>query len=139
MKKVLIGLLAVVTFSSCGSQLTPPAPNQVVLSERTKVLGSAPKNLTVQAFSDATQYVPELLWATSELEVISFVGSSSYARSLQPGDVISAPPNQVAAEGFLRKVLSVADYDSEVHVQTEEAELDEAIEVADTDQAMNLG
>jgi hypothetical protein len=138
MKKIFIGLLALVTFSSCGGQLTPPAPNQVVLSERTKVLGTAPKNLTVQAFSDATQYVPELLWATSELEVISFVGSSSYARSLRPGDVISAPPNQVAAEGFLRKVLSVADYGSEVHVQTEEAELDEAIEVADTDQAMNL-
>ncbi len=138
MKKVLIGLIALVTLASCGTQPIPQTQSGVVLNERTKVLGAAPTGLSTQAFTDATQYVPELLWATAELETISFVGSSAYARGLQPGDIVSAPPNQVTPEGFLRKVISVQDYGSEVHISTEEAELDEAIEVADTDQAMNL-
>jgi hypothetical protein len=138
MKKVFIGLVALISLASCGAQPIPQAQNGVVLFKHTKVLGSAPTALSTQAFRDATQNIPELLWATPELETISFVGSSDYARGLQPGDIVSAPPNQVAPEGFLRKVISVADYGSEIHINTEEAELDEAIEVADTDQAMNL-
>lgn len=138
MKKVLIGLVALISLASCGTQAIPRTDSDVILFKHTKVLGSSPNELGLQAFSDATQNVPELLWATPELETISFVGSSAYARGLQPGDIVSAPPNQVAPEGFLRKIISVQDYGSEIHVNTEEAELDEAIEVADTEQASDL-
>jgi hypothetical protein len=149
MKKLLVGFTLALALAACGAQtpvvesqpisVSQPSNDTVVLYKHTKTLGSAPKSgFGAQAFSSVAQNLPELIAANSDLSVIVFAGSSAYARGLQPGDVISAPPNQVVADGFLRKVLAVRDLGYQVELDTEEAELDEAIQEADTEQEMDL-
>ncbi len=145
MKKVWIGLVAAVAMTACGTQL--PAPQEVtgsdssrvVLSKRTKTLGTMPRGgLSAQAFRSVEQNITDLKDAAADFSSVTFYGSSAYARGLQPGDILSAPPNQVTPNGFLLKVLSVTDLGTDIVVGTEEADLDEAIEVADSEQEAAL-
>jgi hypothetical protein len=146
MNKWFFGITLVLALASCGTQvpqLQQPAGNDaVVVKKTTKVLGTTPRPginaATGQRYADEPQQINELEGASPDLSVITFDGGSAYAQGLQPGDVIAAPPNQVASEGFLRRVSSVQDYGSEVQVYTEESDLDEAIDYADTDQGVDL-
>jgi hypothetical protein len=141
MRKVLIGLALAAAVTACGTQIerapvtSAPNPGEVILSTRTKTLGSGPASgLSAQAFHSVAQNIADLKAVSDDFTLVTFFGSSAYARGLQPGDIISAPPNQVTLDGFLLKVLSVSDLGSEIQVSTEETDLDEAIEVADSEQ-----
>jgi hypothetical protein len=149
MKKILVGFTLAFVLAACGAttpvveQPTPStAPTSstaisstVVLSKRTKTLGAGPTTgLSANAFRSVSQNIAELKFVSDDFRLVTFYGSSAYARGLQIGDIISAPPNQVTPDGFLLKVLAVNDYGSEIQVSTEETDLDEAIEVADSEQ-----
>jgi hypothetical protein len=141
MKKVWIGITLVLALTACGTQL--PSNQQqsqgVVLRAHTKVLGKTPAaGIDSRAFSDATQNIADISGASPDLSTISFYPGSAYAAGLQPGDVISAPPNQVASFGFLRQVTDVQDLGSEIRVYTQETDLDTAIEYANVDQSVEL-
>jgi hypothetical protein len=145
MRKVLIGLAFAAALTACGSQInqTPvasaPNPGEVILSKRTRTLGAGPtSDLSAQAFRSVAQNIGDLKAVSDDFTLVTFFGSSAYARSLQPGDIISAPPNQVTPDGFLLKVLAVRDLGSEIQISTEETDLDEAIEVADSEQEAPL-
>ena len=140
MKQFWVGITLVLALAACGTQ-APTAqqpPNTVILRSNTKVLGITPKTgLSAQRLSEP-QEIQEIEGASPDLSTITFDGSSAFAQGLQPGDVLAAPPNQIASEGFLRKVSSVQDLGSEVLVYTEETDLDEAIDYAETDQSVDL-
>jgi hypothetical protein len=145
MQRILIGLALVAALSACntqfeqGSVASVPHPGEVILSARTKTLGTGPtSNLSAQAFQSVAQNINDLKAVSDDFTLVTFFGSSTYARGLQPGDIISAPPNQVTPDGFLLKVLAVRDLGSEIQVSTEETDLDEAIEVADSEQEASL-
>jgi hypothetical protein len=141
MKKVWIGIALALALTACGTQL-PPNQQQsqgVVLRAHTKVLGKTPAaGVDTRIFSDATQNIADIIGASPDLSTISFDAGSAYAAGLQPGDVISAPPNQVASYGFLRQVTEVQDLGSEIRVYSQETDLDTAIEYADVDQSVEL-
>ena len=140
MKQFWVGITLVLALASCGTQVpnAQQPPNTVILRSNTKVLGVTPKTgLSMQRLSEP-QEIPELEGASPDLSTITFDGSSAFAQGLQPGDVLAAPPNQVASEGFLRKVSSVQNQGSDVLVYTEETDLDEAIDYAETDQSVDL-
>jgi hypothetical protein len=144
MKKLLAGFTLAFALAACGAQtpvveqtpvIAQPNSSAVVLSKHTKALGSAPTtNLGAQAFRSVEQNIADLKAVSEDFGLVTFHGNSAYARGLQVGDIISAPPNQVTPDGFLLKVLSVRDLGSEIQVSTEESDLDEAIEVADSEQ-----
>jgi hypothetical protein len=138
MKKIWIGLTLVLALSACGTQLdSPPAPGEVVLNSRTKVLGTAPTPGT--RIGGVIQNISELIAASPDLSTITFSPGSAYARGLVAGDLITAPPNQVTTEGFLRKVTFMYDAGaSGIVVYTEETDLDEAILYADSEQETPL-
>jgi hypothetical protein len=144
-KRAIVGLTLVLALASCGTQIpnAQQAPGTVVLSKQTKVLGTTPRpginSVTGQRYADEPQQINELEGASPDLSVMTFDGGSSFAQSLQPGDIIAAPPNQVASEGFLRRVSSVQNTGSDVQVYSEESDLDEAVEYAETDQGVDLG
>ena len=142
MKEVFVGLTLVLALAACGTQ-APPAlsqqPGAVVIKSHTKVLGTAPApGVAPQRRQETPQDIPELISASPDLSTITFSGNSQYANDLQPGDVIAAPPNQVSRDGFLRKVNYVQDAGGQVRVSTEETDLDEAIDYANTDQSVDL-
>ena len=144
MKKLLVGFTLAFALAACGAQtpvveqapvISQPNSSAVVLSKRTKALGSKPTtSLGAKAFRSIEQNIADLKAVSDDFGLVTFFGNSAYARGLQVGDIISAPPNQVTPNGFLLKVLSVRDLGSEIQVSTEESDLDEAIEVADTEQ-----
>lgn len=138
MKQIWIGLTLVLALSACGTQLDSQlAPGEVVLNSRTKVLGTAPAPGT--RVGGVIQNISELIAASPDMSTITFSAGSTYARGLVPGDLISAPPNQVTPEGFLRKVSFVYDLGaSGIMVYTEETDLDEAILYADSEQETPL-
>ncbi len=138
MKQIWIGLTLVLALSACGTQLDSQlAPGEVVLNSRTKVLGTAPAPGT--RIGGVIQNINELIAASPDLSTITFSADSAYARGLVPGDLISAPPNQVTTEGFLRKVTFAYDAGaSGITVYTEETDLDEAILYADSEQEAPL-
>jgi hypothetical protein len=144
MKKLLVGLTLAFALAACGAQtpvveqtpvISQPNSSAVVLSKRTKALGSGPTTgLSTKAFRSVEQNIADLKTVSDDFGLVTFFGNSVYARGLQIGDIISAPPNQVTPNGFLLKVLSIRDLGNEIQVSTEESDLDEAIEVADTEQ-----
>ncbi len=138
MKKIWIGLTLVLALSACGTQLDSQlAPGEVILNSRTKVIGTAPAPGT--RVGGVIQNISELIAASPDMSTITFSPGSAYARGLVPGDLISAPPNQVTPEGFLRKVSFVYDLGaSGIMVYTEETDLDEAILYADSEQETPL-
>ncbi len=141
MKKVWIGIALALALTACGTQL-PPNQQQsqgVVLRAHTKVLGKTPAaGVDTRTFSDATQSIADIIGASPDLSTISFYPGSVYAAGLQPGDVISAPPNQVASHGFLRQVTDIQYLGSEIRVYSQETDLDTAIEYANLDQSVEL-
>jgi hypothetical protein len=138
MKQIWIGLILVLALSACGTQLdSQPAPGEVILNSRTKVLGTAPTPGT--RVGGVIQNISELITASPDMSTITFSAGSAYARGLVPGDLISAPPNQVTPQGFLRKVTFAYDAGaSGIVVYTEETDLDEAILYADSEQETPL-
>jgi hypothetical protein len=138
MKQIWIGLTLVLALSACGTQLDSQlAPGEVILNSRTKVIGTAPAPGT--RVGGVIQNISELIAASPDMSTITFSAGSAYARGLVPGDLISAPPNQVTPEGFLRKVSFVYDLGaSGIMVYTEETDLDEAILYADSEQETPL-
>jgi hypothetical protein len=138
MKQIWIGLTLVLALSACGTQLDSQlAPGEVILNSRTKVIGTAPAPGT--RVGGVIQNISELIAASPDMSTITFSAGSAYARGLVAGDLISAPPNQVTTEGFLRKVSFVYDLGaSGIMVYTEETDLDEAILYADSEQETPL-
>lgn len=106
-----LGLLAACSAPESGP-LPPNGDDEVLIPETTRVLDAAARGALIGVDASGT---------------LSFEASSPFAAALEPGDVVVSEPASAAPYGLLRKVAVVREADGLILVETQGAEIRDAV------------